>query len=150
MRTVENRGIDTELFNAICESYDNVPIYNSLAGFSFEYFGEGTAGIKMIAEPNLSTQDGRLHGGVVASLLDTVMGAAVITQGHHCLTLDMFINYFAPAFQAIELKAEGRIIKMGGTIISAEGNLFDSEGKLLATSRGTFIRNTKKLLIGDI
>ena len=83
------------------------------------------------------------HGalGVVSgSMLDTVMGRAVITRlpaGRGCATLEAKINYFRPA-QSGRIRAEGRAIRLTRRTAYAEGTLLDAEGNMLARSSGSF------------
>ena len=82
----------------------------------------------------------RAHGGVLFSMLDTVMGRAVITRlpaGRGCATLEAKINYFRPA-QSGRIRAEGRAIRLTRRTAYAEGTLLDAEGNMLARSSGSF------------
>lgn len=134
----ENRGIDSRIFDFICGSYPNVPYFQSLENLSIVYLDKGRAGLRMEPELKYTTRDWRLHGGVVATLLDIAMHAAIHTLGLICLTLDLTTNYLAPAICQEGLKVEGVVINLGKSVCVAEGNLYDNQGKLLATARGTF------------
>ena len=60
---------------------------------------------------------GRIHGGTIATLADTVMGDAVIcATGRYCRTMDINITYLAPVFEGNKLIAEGIVIHTGKTI----------------------------------
>ena len=79
---------------------------------------------------------GTVHGGIIASLLDSAMGCAVqslLPAGTGYTTLELKTNYL----RAITIKtgwmySEGKIIHLGGRIATAEGRVSDSEGKLYA------------------
>lgn len=135
---VENRGIDGSLFNMICGAYPDVPYFQSLENLSIIYLDKGQAGLRMEPELKYTTQDWRLHGGVVATLLDIAMHAAIHTLGVLCLTLDMTVNYLAPAINKEALDVTGVVLKAGKSVAMAEANLYDKQGRLLATGRGTF------------
>jgi uncharacterized protein (TIGR00369 family) len=79
---------------------------------------------------------GSVHGGIAATLLDSVMGCAVHTTlkpGTGFTTLEIKINYVRAMFDKTgEVRAEGKIINVGSRIATAEGRLVDSAGKLLA------------------
>jgi acyl-CoA thioesterase len=95
--------------------------------------------MKMIVEQEYTTVKGRLHGGLIASLLDDVMGWSYNTLGKFGnVTVDMTLNFFAPIFQGTELKAEGNVVHAGRSIVVTEASLYDNTGKLVAKSRGTF------------
>lgn len=142
----ENRGLEQDMFDLMCNLWDS-QICHQTMGLKITYLGPGIAGMKKIPNIKFSTEGGRVHGGVLATLADTVMGVAAATiNGQVYRTVDMNINYFAPAFEANELTAEGLVIHPGNTIAVVEGSLFNNEGKLIAKSRGTFIRDNKHRL----
>lgn len=140
---VENRGLDKETFDIVRNIYENQCCHKTM-GFKLVYLGKGAAGIKMVPDPDFSTEGGRVHGGIVASLADTVLGAAAATIGLGLYrTVEMKVNYLAPIFEKDELTAEGYVVHPGNTLALVEADLFNSEGKLVAKSIGTYFRDTK-------
>lgn len=79
---------------------------------------------------------GTVHGGYIATLLDTAMGCAVhsvIPAGAGWTTLELKINYVRPlTVETGEVRCEGTIVHSGRTTALAEGRITDSRGKLLA------------------
>jgi uncharacterized protein (TIGR00369 family) len=79
---------------------------------------------------------GSVHGGVAATLLDSVMGCCIHTTlnaGVGYTTLEIKINYVrAMSEKTGKVQAEGKIINVGSRIATSEGRLVDSSGKLLA------------------
>lgn len=139
----ENRGLDQDIFNLIRNLYDHQACHKTM-GIKIMYLGAGVAGIKKSPNANFATDGGRVHGGVIATLADIVMGAAAATiTGQLYRTVDMNLNYLGPVFEENGLIAEGIVIHPGSTIAVIEGNVFDNERKLIAKSRGTYIRDTK-------
>ncbi|NLV17165.1 MAG: PaaI family thioesterase [Syntrophomonadaceae bacterium] len=144
----ENRGIEDNLFNAICTRFDELHAHQTF-GISLTYMGPGTVGMKMITGQEFTTVQTRLHGGVIAALLDTAMGQAVVSLGKvGTVTLDMSLNYLAPVFLGTELEAEGNVIHAGRSTAVTEANVYDNNGKLVATSRGTFFVTNKPDITG--
>lgn len=139
---VQNQGINKALFTAICHTCAGAPIWQEM-GFELIYLAEGKAAIRMPAQPKFSTLARKLHGGIMATLADTAMSVAYTTLGGSCRTVDLSINYFAPVPEETDLMAEGYVVNQGKTLIISEASIFNSAGKLLARSRGTFIRDTK-------
>lgn len=133
----ENRGIQDEFFEFLCKRWETAPIHEAL-DISLTYLGPGAAGLKMSAGPNFTTIRGRLHGGITATLADTAMGWAIITMGRTCVTVDMYMNYFAPSFGENQLIAEANVIHSGKRTVVAEATVFNDKGELVAKSRGTF------------
>lgn len=141
-KEVQNRGIDKILFNAICSTCAGSPIWQE-TGFKLMYLAKGKAAIRMTAQPKFSTLQRRLHGGMLATLADGAMLVAYSTLGGNCQTVDFSINYFAPVQEETEVVAEGYVINEGKTLIIMEASVFNQQGKLIARSRGTFIRDAK-------
>ena len=79
---------------------------------------------------------GTVHGGVAATLLDSVMGCAVHTTldaGIAYTTLEIKVNYVrAMTDRTGPVKVEGKVISVGKRIATAEGRLLDQDGRLLA------------------
>ncbi|SKA32475.1 uncharacterized domain 1-containing protein [Enhydrobacter aerosaccus] len=79
---------------------------------------------------------GSIHGGIAATLLDSVMGFSVHTTlkaGSSYTTVEIKINYVrAMTPNTGKVRAEGKIINVGSRIATAEGRLTDSTGRLLA------------------
>jgi uncharacterized protein (TIGR00369 family) len=79
---------------------------------------------------------GSVHGGIAATLLDSVMGCCIHTTlkaGSGFTTLEIKVNYVrAMTDMTGPVKAEGKIINVGSRIATSEGRLIDASGKLLA------------------
>lgn len=79
---------------------------------------------------------GTVHGGVLATLLDSAMGCAVqstLSAGTSYTTLELKVNYLRPVTTKTGmLYCEGKVIHVGGRIATAESRLTDADGKLYA------------------
>jgi uncharacterized protein (TIGR00369 family) len=79
---------------------------------------------------------GSVHGGIAATLLDSVMGCCIHTTleaGIGYTTVEIKINYVrAMADRTGPVRAEGKVINVGSRIATSEGRLTDGAGKLLA------------------
>jgi uncharacterized protein (TIGR00369 family) len=79
---------------------------------------------------------GSVHGGIAATLLDSVMGCCIHTMlkaGTGYTTVEIKINYVrAMTHKTGRVRAEGNVINLGSRIATAEGRLTDAAGKLLA------------------
>jgi uncharacterized protein (TIGR00369 family) len=77
-----------------------------------------------------------VHGGVLSTLLDTAMTAAVITtlpQGETCSTVEIKVNFIRPVTAATGvLRCEARPVHVGRRLATVEGYLKDRAGKLVA------------------
>lgn len=145
---VVNRGLNQSTFDVIWHSFDISNCYNTL-DIKLTYLGKGIAGMTMSPDPKFSTQGGRVHGGLIATMADSVMGAAAITlSGIVYRTVEFNLNYLAPVFEETELIAEGRVIHPGNTVAVVTSSIYNNRGQLLAESRGTFIKDNKTILGG--
>jgi uncharacterized protein (TIGR00369 family) len=79
---------------------------------------------------------GTVHGGIAATLLDSVMGCCIHTTlgaGTGYTTVEIKVNYVrAMTDRTGPVKAEGKVINVGSRIATAEGRLRDGAGRLLA------------------
>ncbi len=145
----ENRGINKALFNAICSTSEGSPFWETM-GFQLIYLAEGKSGIRMSAQPKFSSILRRLPGGILATLADSAMSLAYSTLGGSCRTVDISLNFLAPVPEETGIIAEGYVVNAGKTLIISEGSIFNDQGRLIARSRGTFIRDSKYQPYEDI
>jgi len=107
----------------------------------------------IVAEPGLITMEvgaaeelenpaGLIHGGVAATLLDTVMGAAAHTQlpaDRLSVTSNLNITFLRRLIpQSGTLRATGKVVSHGRTVAYAEGEFRDGAGRLAAHAVGSF------------
>jgi uncharacterized protein (TIGR00369 family) len=82
---------------------------------------------------------GLVQGGILAAMLDGVMGAAAVSllaPDESITTLEMKINYMR-SVQAVPLVGDGRVVHQGGSVIFMEGSLTAEDGSLVATATAT-------------
>lgn len=84
---------------------------------------------------------GTVHGGYAATLLDSCVGCAIhsmLPAGKGYTTLELKINYIrALTDKSGPVRAEGKVVSVGGQIGIAEGRLTDENGKLYAFATTT-------------
>lgn len=106
------------------------------AHFLLHEVNEGHAVFTGTPKPEFYNPMGTVHGGWIATLLDSCMSCAVHTAlpaGQAYSTLELKVNFVrAITGKTGPMRAEGRIIHMGGRIGTAEGKLTDAGGKLYA------------------
>ncbi len=97
---------------------------------------EGEFGVSITTQPNFANPLGNVHGGICATLLDTVMGCSVHTTleaGTGYSTLELKVNYISTvSTDAVDLIATGKVIHRGRTTATAEGRIVDGNGRLVA------------------
>jgi uncharacterized protein (TIGR00369 family) len=100
----------------------------------------GAAEIDVTLGMGLTNKRGVAHGGVLASLLDSVMGAAVVSaiaEEEWCGTVQLSIQFLSPGVGA-SLQGRGRMVKRGRHIAFARGEVVDARGETVATGEGTW------------
>ena len=84
---------------------------------------------------------GTVHGGIIATLLDSAMGCAVqsvLGAGDRYTTLEIKVNYVRPVVETTgEVIGEGKVVHEGGRIATAEASVTDSAGRLYAHATTT-------------
>ena len=84
---------------------------------------------------------GTMHGGVMATLLDSAAGASVhskLPKGAAYTTLEIKVIFHkAPTARTGRLRAEGRVISFGSRVAAAEAKLTDEAGTLYASATST-------------
>ncbi len=82
-----------------------------------------------------------LHGGVAATMLDELMGAAgfLMNRPVGYATINMNVDYLHSAKVNDVLIGEGKIIRAGKTVMHAEGKLTNADGKVVAKATSNLI-----------
>lgn len=84
---------------------------------------------------------GIVHGGVLATLIDTATFWAVflrLPEDAGLVNIDLKLNYLKPAHGG-KLQASGRAIRSGNSICYSEARVVDGEGRLLAHGTSTLM-----------
>ena len=108
-----------------------------LLGFEIVELSEGKATFAVVPGEHHYNPIGVVHGGVAATLLDTVMGCAVHTRlprGRAYTSLDVQVRYLRPlTVKTGRVLCTGAAVHVGARTATAEGRLVDEAGKLYAT-----------------
>ncbi len=114
------------------------PIASTMDFESFELTPEGEVVVTITAQEFHYNPIGMVHGGVMATLLDTVCGCAVhatLPAGVLYTSLDLSVKFIRPmTTQSGRVQARGRVVHRGSRMALAEGTIVDENGKLLATA----------------
>ena len=86
---------------------------------------------------------GTVHGGILATVLDTVMGCAVqslLDAGVGYVTIELNTSFVRPVTLATgSLRAEGTVVHPGSRVSTAEAKLLDEADRLYAHATSTFL-----------
>jgi uncharacterized protein (TIGR00369 family) len=132
-----------ELLRTALSQDSAAPYIGDLLGMELELLEYGTVVFALQTRPDFANPLGTTHGGICATLLDSVMGCAVHTTmdaGVGCATLELKINYIRPVqTDGRRLTATGTTIHVGRTTATAEGRVVDEQGRLVAHATMTCV-----------
>lgn len=128
-----------------CGAENDVPDSNfwKLLGMRVQKLDKGTAELVLPVSEKLFQLFGVVHGGAIASLVDSVIGLAVnafLDRGQRAATVEMNVNYLQPVTEG-RLIATGNILQQGSRIIVGTAEVRDEGGRLVACGRATYIIN---------
>jgi acyl-coenzyme A thioesterase PaaI-like protein len=83
---------------------------------------------------------GRMHGGLVSTLIDETMGWAVYHAKQWGATARLNIRYRRPVDLAQTLRIEAWVVKHRGRLMELRAEVFGQDGLLLAEGDGVFMR----------
>lgn len=118
------------------------PIAASL-GFEIVAVSPGRAEFRIEPQEFHFNPLGLVHGGVLCTLLDTVVGCAVHTTldaGWGYTSIDLNVTYLRPVtLQTGMLSAVGTVTKTGRRVSFAGGEIRDSAGALIASATSSLL-----------
>ena len=117
---------------------DDVPIAR-LIGFEAKHIADGRATVVLAAGPQHANPMGTLHGGILCDIADAAMGmafASTLAPEESFTTVELKINFFRPLWQT-QLRAEGMVVRRGGTIGYVECTITDEENRSVAKAAST-------------
>lgn len=136
----ENDLDETQLAR-VREAFASVP-YARFLGLELGEVKGGEAVIHLDVRDELKQNQGVVHGGAIASLIDTASAFAVVTKldaGERVTTTDLTIHYLRPVI-AGRLTATARIVRGGRRLFVLSIEVADNQGRLVATAVTTYIK----------
>jgi uncharacterized protein (TIGR00369 family) len=117
------------------------PSIGGLLGMRFDELEHGRVVMSVQTRPDFANPLGMVHGGIAATLLDSVVGCAVHTTlpaGVGYTTLELKVNYVRAVPTSGEtLTATGTVIHAGRRVATAEGRVVDGRDRLVAHATTT-------------
>ena len=117
--------------------------FADLVDYRLAGWREGAAEISLEVGPQHLNRSGVLHGGVIATLIDTACGFAGCyrpppQKRRRALTLSLHTQFLGPVAVGAQLRAEARRIGGGRQIFFSSCEVRDQDGRLVARGDGTF------------
>jgi uncharacterized protein (TIGR00369 family) len=101
--------------------------------------GDATARARWTAGENHVGWSDKLHGGIIATLLDEVMAWAPSSFDSWAVTAEMTIRYRSPATPGEELVAEAHVVERRRRIYEVRGEVRAADGRLVAEGSGRYL-----------
>jgi uncharacterized protein (TIGR00369 family) len=130
-------------FHAMMAGEMPAPPFSQTAGIRMLSAEHGAVVFEGIPSEAYYNPLGTVHGGWTAMILDTVMACAVhsaLKAGQVYTSLEIKVNFDRPISATTgPVRAEGKVINVGGRIGTSEGRVLDAKGRLLAHGTTTCI-----------
>ncbi len=77
---------------------------------------------------------GILHGGIITTMLDEIMGMTLITVEiqHLYVTINLHVDFLFGAKPGEKVKVISEVFRVGKKIANVEAKMYNAEGKILA------------------
>ena len=117
----------------------SMPYGDSPGRWKIALMQDGRAEASWTPTPDMANPFGSVHGGIIATLIDEVTGAAVISsiEAGSAPTVSLNVEYLHAIPIGGNYTAVGEIVRMGRAMAIADARILNEEGKVLA--RGTCI-----------
>jgi len=113
----------------------------TLIGMSLDEVDEGRTVFSIMPSAQHENPMGTMHGGMLATILDSAMGCAVLSMlapGSTFTTLELKTNYVrAATANTGRLRAEGLVLHLGSRIATTEARVTDERDRLYAHATST-------------
>ncbi len=104
--------------------------------------GDGFARTSWVAGDDFVGWSDKLHGGIIATLLDEVMAWAPSSFDSWAVTAEMSVRFRSPAAPGEELLATGRVVGRRRRIYDVRGEVVTSDGRIIAEGSGRYLGAT--------
>lgn len=104
---------------------------------------EGTVTFKYVIREEMSNPIKSLHGGVTAAIADDCIGATMFSLNEESFytTINLVVDYFAPAHVGDTILAKTLIIKKGRQMVNAQCEIWnENETRLIARATSNLFK----------
>ena len=127
--------------NRVSKALDEVP-YARLLGITLNQIETGIASLEMPVRKELTQNHGVVHGGAMASLIDSATAFAIISllePDEKVTTVDLTISYLRPVTTGT-LLCTAKVLRSGRRLIAVSAEVFDDTQRLVSTALSTYIK----------
>ena len=128
--------------------------FSAHIGAEMEELRDGYARLSLVLEPHHTNPSGAMHGGVITTLRDEVLGGAIASlRGIEVMyaaphaTVEMNASFLLGARPGDKIVVEGRVLRLGKRVAFGEAEAHRAgrsaaarpDGELIAKGRMTFV-----------
>lgn len=119
--------------------------------FTLEHIEKGKAEISLEVKKDMTNPYGNIHGGMMALVMDEVIGWAVVSldTDSHYTSLNLNVDFLYAIKQGERLRAVSEVIRAGKKIIHVECKVYDMQERLLGKCSSNLIVTSMKPQEGD-
>lgn len=130
-----------------------LPPILSVLDISEGSMGEGWIEFAMRPHGYMLNLAGTVHGGVLATLVDSALTCALVTRlpkGMACTTIDLQMRFFRPAHLSAErLTARAEIVNMSKSLGTTMGEVRDANNRLLVHATSSLLIAPADMLVRE-
>jgi uncharacterized protein (TIGR00369 family) len=117
-----------------------VPFWETL-GLQLREAAEGASTFEIEFRPS-HLQNGVMHGGVLAALVDSACAVAALSRlwpESYATSVDLNVAYLRPVSEG-RLVARGQVLKLGRSLCFCEAKVWNEAGELVCTGSSQLMR----------
>ncbi len=108
---------------------------------AFYNMEDGSVGALFTFRPEHQSYPGRVHGGMLAAMIDELAGRVLWTDRQECVavTMDINVRYHKPVPYCVPLKGRGYYTKKLSRAYEAKCEITDDDGRVLAEGTAKYL-----------
>ncbi|MEY2793382.1 MAG: hypothetical protein RJA76_1374 [Bacteroidota bacterium] len=108
---------------------------------------KGTITAEFEVRPDQLNHAGVMHGGIITTILDEMMGVTLITYEieHLYVTINLHVDFLFGARVGEKLKAVSEVFRVGKKIANVEAKLYNEKGQLIAKGTSNLAATSVKV-----
>jgi uncharacterized protein (TIGR00369 family) len=118
--------------------------YARLLGIEIDGLTRGEAVLSMPVRAELTRMEGILHGGALASLMDSASAFAVLTllePGEQTVTVDLTLHFLRPVSEG-RIEARAQVLRAGRRVFTVSIEAINTGGKIVAAALTTYLKTS--------
>jgi uncharacterized protein (TIGR00369 family) len=119
--------------------------------FTLEQIEKGSATISLEVKHEMTNPYGNIHGGMMALVMDEVIGWAVVSldMNANYTSLNLNVDFLYAIKEGDRLRANATVVRAGKKIIHVECKIENMEGTLLGKASSNLIVTSMRPAEGD-